>query len=75
MERNSEENNEKIIAIDPCQVEGIQEALGEYRGKVYTIKGQEGFYFIPNQFTVEQQKFWIKRCITEYCVGLIYCVV
>uniref|UniRef100_A0A6B2LCC8 Fe2OG dioxygenase domain-containing protein n=1 Tax=Arcella intermedia TaxID=1963864 RepID=A0A6B2LCC8_9EUKA len=26
-------------------------------------------YFIPNPFTMEQQKYWIKKCIQEYTLG------
>jgi len=36
---------------------------------IYELEKVPGLYFIPNPFTPEQQKFWIKKCIKEYTVG------
>jgi hypothetical protein len=36
---------------------------------VYTLKSVPGFYVIPNPFTPDQQKHWIKRCLKDFPIG------
>eukprot|EP01135_Chromosphaera_perkinsii_P002455 Nk52_evm61s223 gene=Nk52_evmTU61s223 len=34
--------------------------------KVFGLEGFEGFYFIQNPFTEEDQRYWISRCMNDY---------
>jgi hypothetical protein len=38
--------------------------------EIYTLENLPGFYFIPNPYTDEQQKYWITKCIKEFPIGI-----
>lgn len=66
IESNTEENKKLIVPVD------INHKPSKYFEPIknaYALKNVEGLIFVPNPFTVEQQKFWVKQCITKYTVG------
>lgn len=67
LENNSTSNQSLIQKIKlPVPCESLcHNAFDE----MYTLTNLPGFYFIPNPFTDNQQKYWITKCIKEYPIG------
>ena len=64
---NTPENTRKIHDvtgefIDRWEVLGCQER----QPKVFRISDRPGFLLIVNAFTIDEQKYWIRKCLEEY---------
>eukprot|EP00164_Ancoracysta_twista_P006854 GFYU01009629.1.p1 GENE.GFYU01009629.1~~GFYU01009629.1.p1 ORF type:complete len:352 (+),score=89.98 GFYU01009629.1:109-1164(+) len=65
IEVNSEENKKKIHPVSLPPDESVQSQYFSPIRRAYTIEGHEGFIVIPCPFTLEQQKYWIRRIIKD----------
>jgi len=66
MEANTPTNRSLIVEITAPKV------TSSYFGnveKVYTLSNVPGLFFIPCPFSAEQQKYWIKTCLSIYTIG------
>jgi len=72
LENNSEENKKLIIPVD---MNKLRAELGDiiepnlHFEKVYALSNLEGFYFIPNPFTNEEQYYWVRKCLHDFPIG------
>lgn len=70
LEANSEANRELIVDVtEETRARGISSPYFDAGAKMYTIKSVEGLYFIPNPFSAQQQRYWVRRCVREYSLN------
>jgi alkylated DNA repair protein alkB family protein 1 len=51
---NSPQNRDRIVQVE------------DQPWKIFTVKGKEGFFFIVNPFSTEEQLNWVNECLTSY---------
>merc|ERR1712000_123334 len=59
MDKNSLSNRDLIVLSNTIHVDGREI-------NIYSIKGKDGFYFIPSALSIEEQADWAFRCLSEY---------
>jgi len=65
---NTPENRELIVPVE-LKV-GVNSPFANVENlRAYTLSNIPGLYFIPNPFSPQQQKYWIKRCLKDFTVG------
>jgi alkylated DNA repair protein alkB homolog 1 len=64
---NTPENARRIHDVTGEFI-GRWEALGRQMGqlKAFRISDRPGFLLIVNAFTIDEQKYWIRKCLDEY---------
>lgn len=70
LEKNTEENRARIVDVtEEASKKGVSSKYFDAGAKIYTVKGVEGLYFIPNPFTKTQERYWIRRCVQNFTIG------
>jgi alkylated DNA repair protein alkB family protein 1 len=69
LEANTEANRALIeeVVLDPQ--DSSKSAFFGREIKLYKLKSIEGLFFLPNPFTPEQQRYWVRRCVKDFCIG------
>lgn len=67
LERLAPDLRSRVRLVEPKRVINSK-YFGDIK-EIYTFDDHKGFYVIPNPFTPEQQRYWVRRCVRELTVG------
>lgn len=69
LDANTAENRAQIVEVQVKDEGRPPSAYFSAKPKMYAVKSVEGLYFIPNPFTADQQRYWVRRCVKDFTIG------